>query len=72
VRGCEESEFIDYDNSDFRVDIVDGEFISCYGRKAPKDGWKTNVTSGGSVFLREADDELVNLAKRVRKDGDEF
>ena len=59
--------FIDYDNSDFRVDIVDGEFISCYGRKAPKDGWKTNVTSGGSVFLREADDKLVNLAKRAAK-----
>jgi len=59
--------FIDYDNSDFRVDIVDGEFISCYGRKAPKDGWRTNVTSGGSVFLREADDELVKLAKRAAK-----
>ena len=59
--------FIDYDNSDFRVDIVDGEFISCYGRKAPKDSWKTNVTSGGSVFLREADDELVQIAKRAAK-----
>lgn len=59
--------FIDYDNSDFRVDIVDGEFISCYGRKAPKDSWKTNVTSGGSVFLREADDKLVELAKRAAK-----
>ena len=57
--------FIDYDNSDFRVDIVDGQYISCYGRKAPKDSWKTNVTSGGSVFLREPNDELVDLAKKA-------
>ncbi len=57
--------FIDYDNSDFRVDIVDGEYISCYGRRAPKDSWKTNVTSGGSVFLREPNDKLVNLAKKA-------
>ncbi len=59
--------FINYDNTDFRVDIVDGEFISCYGRKAPKDSWKTNVTSGGSIFLREADDKLVETAKRAAK-----
>ncbi len=59
--------FIDYDNSDFRVEIVDGEFISCYGRRAPKDSWKTNITSGGSVFLREADDKLIDLAKRAAK-----
>jgi len=57
--------FINYDNTDFRVDIVDGEFISCYGRRAPKDSWKTNVTSGGSIFLREADDKLIDTAKRA-------
>ncbi len=59
--------FINYDGTDFRVDIVDGEFISCYGRKAPKDDWRTNITSGGSIFLREADDKLVDLAKRAAK-----
>ncbi len=59
--------FIDYDNTDFRVDIVDGEFIACYGRKAKKGDWKTNVTSGGSVFLREADDKLIELAKKAAK-----
>ncbi len=59
--------FIDYDNTDFRVDIVDGEFIACYGRKARKGDWKTNVTSGGSVFLREADDKLIELAKKAAK-----
>jgi ribosomal protein S6--L-glutamate ligase len=59
--------FIDYDNSDFRVDIVGGEFVACYGRRAPKDSWKTNITSGGSVFLREPNDELVDLAKRAAK-----
>ncbi len=57
--------FINYDNTDFRVDIVDGEFVSCYGRRAPKDSWKTNVTSGGSIFLREANDDLVETAKKA-------
>lgn len=59
--------FIDYDNTDFRVDIVDGKFVSCYGRRAPQDGWKTNVGSGGSIFLREANDELVDIALKATK-----
>ncbi|HFU76626.1 MAG TPA: ATP-grasp domain-containing protein [Arcobacter sp.] len=54
--------FIDYDNTDFRVDIVDGEFVSCYGRKASGTDWRTNITSGGSVFMREANDDIINLA----------
>ncbi len=54
--------FIKYDNTDFRVDIVDGKFVGCYGRKAGEKSWKTNITSGGSVFLREPNDEVVNLA----------
>lgn len=54
--------FIDHDNTDFRIDIVDGKFVSCYGRRAAKGEWKTNVSSGGSIFLREANDEVVNLA----------
>ena len=57
--------FIDYDNTDFRIDIVDGEYISCYGRKAPPDDWKTNVTTGGSLILREPTDEIINLAKQA-------
>ncbi|WP_415396675.1 ATP-grasp domain-containing protein [Sulfurimonas sp. CS5] len=59
--------FIKYDNTDFRVDIVDGEFVSCYGRKASKTDWRTNVTSGGSIFLREANDEIVKIAKKACK-----
>jgi len=59
--------FIKYDNTDFRVDIVDGEFVSCYGRKASKDDWRTNVTSGGSVFTREANDEIISIAKKATK-----
>lgn len=54
--------FIDYDNTDFRVDIVDGKFVSCYGRKAGGKDWRTNISSGGSVFLREANDAVVDLA----------
>jgi len=59
--------FIEYDNTDFRVDIVDGKFISCYGRKAGDGDWRTNVTSGGTVFLREADDKLIDLAISATK-----
>jgi len=59
--------FIDYDNTDFRIDIVDGKFVSCYGRKASGKDWRTNVTSGGSVFLREPNDEVVDLAKKATK-----
>ncbi len=59
--------FIKYDNTDFRVDIVDGEFVSCYGRKASGTDWRTNVTSGGSVFMREANDEIIDIAKKACK-----
>lgn len=59
--------FVDYDNTDFRVDIVDGEFVSCYGRKANPKDWRTNVTSGGSVFMREANDDIVKVAKKACK-----
>jgi len=59
--------FIDYDNTDFRVDIVDGQFVGCYGRKASGTDWRTNITSGGSVFLREPNDEVVDLAIRASK-----
>ncbi|MCD6172822.1 MAG: ATP-grasp domain-containing protein [Sulfurimonas sp.] len=54
--------FITYDNTDFRVDIVDGEFVSCYGRKASGTDWRTNITAGGSVFMREANDDIINTA----------
>jgi len=59
--------FINYDMTDYRIDIVDGEFVGCYGRQAPKDDWKTNVTSGGSVIRREPNDELVALAIKAAK-----
>jgi ribosomal protein S6--L-glutamate ligase len=53
--------------SDYRVDIVDGEFVGCYGRKAPSDDWKTNVTSGGSVIVREPTQEVIDLAIKAAK-----
>ena len=55
--------FVDYDGTDYRIDIVDGEFVGCYGRRASKGEWRTNVTNGGSVFLREPNDEVVRLAQ---------
>jgi len=59
--------FVKYDNSDFRVDIVDGQFVGCYGRKAGNGDWRTNITSGGSVFLREPNDEIIDIAIRASK-----
>jgi len=59
--------FIKYDNTDFRVDVVDGKFVSCYGRKASGTDWRTNITSGGSVFLREANDTIIDIAIRACK-----
>ena len=57
--------YINNDHTDYRIDIVDGEFVGCYGRKAPKHDWKTNISSGGSVILREANDEVVALALKA-------
>lgn len=54
--------YIENDHTDFRVDVVDGEFIACYGRKAPEKDWRTNVTSGGQVIMREPNEEVVSLA----------
>ena len=59
--------FIDYDNTDYRIDIVNNQFVNCYGRRARDGGWKTNIGSGGSVFLREPNDEVVNLALQAAK-----
>ena len=59
--------FLQYDNTDYRVDIVDGQFVGCYGRQASGSDWRTNITSGGSVFLREPNDEVVNLAIKASK-----
>ncbi len=57
--------FLDYDNTDYRVDIVDGKYVGCYGRKAGGTDWRTNITSGGSVFLREPEDEVIDLALKA-------
>ena len=59
--------FIKYDNTDFRVDVVDNKFVACYGRKASGTDWRTNVTSGGSVFMREANDQIVDIAIQACK-----
>ncbi|WP_263079736.1 ATP-grasp domain-containing protein [Endozoicomonas sp. Mp262] len=59
--------YVKNDHSDYRIDIVDGDFVGCYGRKAPKDDWKTNITSGGSVIKREPNDEVVALAIKAAK-----
>ncbi len=58
---------IENDFTDYRVDIVDGKLVACYGRKAAAGSWKTNVTSGGRVIMREPVPEVVELAQRAAK-----
>jgi len=57
--------FVENDFTDFRVDIVDNKFVTCYGRKASAREWRTNITSGGSVILREANDKIIDVAKKA-------
>ena len=57
--------YIDNDHTDFRVDIVDNQFIASYGRVASDKDWRTNITSGGKVILREASDEIIELSKKA-------
>jgi ribosomal protein S6--L-glutamate ligase len=59
--------YIDNDHTDFRIDIVDGEFIGCYGRQASEKDWRTNITAGGHIIMREPNDEVVDLAIRAAK-----
>jgi len=59
--------FIDNDHTDFRIDVVDGEFIACYGRQASDKDWRTNITSGGQVIMREPNAQVVDLAIRAAK-----
>lgn len=59
--------FIRYDKTDYRIDIVDGQVIACYGRKAKAGDWRTNVTSGGSIMLRERNNKVITLAEKAAK-----
>ena len=67
VRQVFVEKFIKYDNTDFRVDIVDGQFVGCYGRKASGTDWRTNITSGGSIFMRECNEEILDVALKATK-----
>ncbi len=67
IRNIYVERFIHNDFSDFRIDIVDGEFVGCYGRKADSRDWRTNVTAGGTIIMREADETVIDIAKRASK-----
>ncbi len=67
IRNIYVERFIQNDFSDFRIDIVDGEFVSCYGRQASSRDWRTNVSAGGKIILREPTDAIVDIAKRASK-----
>ncbi len=59
--------FINYDKTDYRIDVVNGEVVGCYGRKAPPNEWKTNISSGGSIILRDLNEELADTAIKAAK-----
>ncbi len=67
IRNIYVERFINYDFSDYRIDVVDGKFVGCYGRKATGRDWRTNVTAGGSIILREPNDEVVDVAVSAAK-----
>ncbi|MBF0383506.1 MAG: ATP-grasp domain-containing protein [Magnetococcales bacterium] len=58
-------QYIPNDGTDFRVDVVDGRYLSCYGRRAPKGEWRTNISAGGNVFLREPNDRIIELSLKA-------
>lgn len=67
IRNIYIERFINYDYTDYRIDIVDGKFVGCYGRKASGRDWRTNVTAGGSVIMREPNDDVINVAIAAAK-----
>jgi len=59
--------WIDNDFTDFRVDVVDGTIVGCYGRKAAQGDWRTNISCGGSIILREINDQIAYLSLRAAR-----
>lgn len=59
--------FIHYDNTDWRVDIVNGEYVGCYGRTAAEGDWRTNITSGGSIMLKKPNEDVIELALQAAR-----
>ena len=57
--------FIPNDNWDCRIDLVDGEIVSYYGRRARPGGWKSNIGSGGETFKIEPTKEMREMAIRA-------
>jgi ribosomal protein S6--L-glutamate ligase len=59
--------FIQNDKTDFRIDVVDGEFVGGYSRVAGNNDWRTNITSGGHVEIRPIPDEVIEIAIKASK-----
>ena len=43
------------------------KYVGGYGRKAGGNDWRTNITSGGSVFKREIPKDVIDLALKAVK-----
>jgi ribosomal protein S6--L-glutamate ligase len=54
--------FIPNEHWDCRIDLVDGEIVSCYGRRARPGSWKSNIGSGGQTFKIEPTSEIKEMA----------
>jgi ribosomal protein S6--L-glutamate ligase len=56
---------IDYDGTDFRVEVVDGEAIACYVRRNLDGDWCSNALSFGSPSVYGMNADLAALATRA-------
>ncbi len=58
--------FIPFDDRDYRVELIDGEVLSCYSRQKSS-GFKTNVHAGATVIPCKYDEKFGALAKAAAK-----
>lgn len=54
--------FIPNEHWDCRIDLVDGQIVSYYGRRARPGSWRSNIGSGGETFKIEPSKEMKEMA----------
>ncbi|MCK5684109.1 RimK family alpha-L-glutamate ligase [bacterium] len=58
--------------TDLRVVIVNGKAICCAKRTTSDDGFKSNVSTGGSITSYKLDNEIIEIAEKTAKALDLF
>lgn len=59
-------EFIEFENCDYRVELLNNEVVYCYSRMKSH-SYKTNVSAGGRVIASPQNSKAIILAKRSAK-----